>query len=94
MSVFVTCVQDCLRHCHEQIEATVRDSVCSDASNEESPSPLSGNEPFTPTDVRDINLLEKASSEHMWLNLFKGWVNGSKPPPKCCEFLNFNDQNS
>jgi len=35
-------VQDCLRHCHELIEATVRDSV--NCSDEASPSSASGSD--------------------------------------------------
>jgi len=31
--------QDCLRNCHEQIEATVRDSVCSSDVPNEAPPP-------------------------------------------------------
>jgi len=89
-------LQDCLRHCHEQIESAVRDSVCPDVSSEESsPSSDAGDDnrdnddddaggrqskaaavhlPSTPTDVRDISLVnnseQQSSAERLWLHVF------------------------
>jgi len=71
-------VQDCLRHCHELIEATVRDSVSCSDELATAPTTASDNhnhnhnddddntadrqsgavdQPTTPTDVRDISLV-------------------------------------